>query len=129
MRNIIFRGKRINRNGEWGYGDLRRYKENWWIFPNHRAAAYDADMVDPETVGQYVGIIDKNGNRVFEGDVVDIARLGRYEVKYDKYGCAALLKEGEHHTLPFTSYGFFIDRKNMVVVGNIYDNPELLKQE
>lgn len=128
MRKIVFRGKKINSNGEWGYGDMRRYGGNTWIFPLNRDAAYDADMVDPETVGEFTGLTDKNDKQIYEGDIVELS-LGRYKVVYDRFGCVSLLKEGEKYPLPLSNYAFFILHGQFEVIGNIYDNPELLKQE
>lgn len=127
MRNIIFRGKRINRNGEWGYGDLRRFGGNTWVFPHDKDAAYDADMVDPETVGEFTGIVDENGKRIFEGDIV------KGEWFYDKEMSPHPVCFHERQLqwvirLPNCVIPFY-EMETIEVVGNIYDNPELLKQE
>lgn len=62
MREIVFRGKRID-NGEWVYGSLR-----YGILSNLPYINWFS--VDPSTVGQFAGIMDKNGNKVFEGDLI-----------------------------------------------------------
>ena len=135
MRNIIFRGKRINRNGEWGYGDLRRYGGNTWVFPHNQKAAHDADMVDPATVGEFTGLTDKNGKKIFEGDIVSyiivtggiedlsIPANVRHTVTYDeKHGAFRI---GYHYFCGGTMREV-VDANNLVVIGNIHDNPELL---
>ena len=130
MRNIIFRGKLINRNGEWGYGDLRRYGGNTWVFPHDKDAAYDADMVDPATVGQYTGLNDKNGKKIFEGDILKVFYYGKSKifgvVKFgetrffiDDNFMGGDIKSKTPMSDMFSKYDF-------EVVDNIYDNPELL---
>jgi uncharacterized phage protein (TIGR01671 family) len=130
MRNIIFRGKRINRNGEWGYGDLRRFGGNTWVFPHDKDAAYDADMVDPATVGQYTGLNDKNGKKIFEGDILKVFYYGKSKifgvVKFgetrffiDDNFMGGDIKSKTPMSDMFSKYDF-------EVVDNIYDNPELL---
>ena len=72
MREILFRGKRID-NGEWVQGYPCRYgwigKEKDYIIPDYASALYTAE-IDPETIGQYTGIVDKYGMKIFEGDIV-----------------------------------------------------------
>ena len=136
MRNIIFRGKRIYRNGEWGYGDLRRFGGNTWVFPHDKDAAYDADMVDPETVGEFTGLMDMNGKGIFEGDIIEYdyaqwvtPKRNKGRVFYDGGSFIVTVGIGAVVSMPI---GFLYGdgmRNTVAVVGNIYDNPELLKQE
>lgn len=166
MREILFRAKAINRipgreyrtkykNGDWVYGLLvkPRYPE----FPELPAEMRNTDgvsgiEVDFDTIGQYTGLMDKNGVKVFEGDIVrDITE--RYISKEKKFFGIAVVKFGKHEVQsedPFCygdAYGWYFDgntvretpiqyygyneyerdeRYQFEVVGNIYDNPELL---
>nr|DAR29934.1 MAG TPA: YopX protein [Caudoviricetes sp.] len=118
MREILFRGKRVD-NGEWVEGYL------WCTHSNTRISAHistlDGDIVDiyTDTIGQYTGLKDKNGVKIFEGDIVV---CNRYEEKVDYL---VLLKD--LRDLPSELYGSSLNYRE--VVGNIYENPELLGVE
>lgn len=113
MREIIFRGKLPS--GAWIEGDLRQY-------PSGAKAIKSTDFastmeVDPRTVGQYTGLTDKNGTRIFEGDIVLVKDCGYGEIRYCGSGFA----------LGF-GCGFCVSEKyEREVIGNIHDNPELLE--
>ena len=136
MRNIIFRGKRINRNGEWGYGDLRRYGGNTWVFPHNQDAAYDADMVDPTTVGEFTGLTDKNGKGIFEGDIISYDYIRYVEPQKTKgrvfYKNGSFLVNvyvGAVISMPL-GYLFGDDVKvnTIEIVGNIHDMPDFQEE-
>lgn len=132
MREILFRGKRLD-NGEWVYGGIVHQTDGYGKkIDEYRIIdgtdTEDNDIgysyaVDPATVGQYTGLTDKNGVKIFEGDIVEFVDIG------DKYiGKVVFRKEDSG----------FVVRWNIVsvnmwmieevkVIGNIYDNPELLK--
>lgn len=119
-REILFRGKRID-NGEWVEGNLIQYPLSSYchIMSNH--GFDDARCVLSETVGQFTGLLDKNGNKIFEGDIVKYENK-IYEIKYlEKYARFAPTNK----STVFMVCAF----NHLEVVGNIYDNPELLKGE
>ena len=133
MREILFRGKRTD-NGEWVEGWYEMYPFGRWpvktsIIPSEGAKAghYEHVEVDSSTVGQYTGLKDKNGKRVFEGDVIKRFLLGAeiiYCVQYDGENAhfigKAMNKSG------FTNFDG--DGEMFEVIGNITDNPELLEK-
>lgn len=125
MREILFRGKRVD-NGEWVYGyycPVVRGK-----FPATPCIVPDCDGVwegvpiIPETVGQYTGLKDKNGNKIFEGDILrnNITREC-HVVRYDSNGDFA----GAYtfHNLSLCDWNL----RSFSIAGNIHDNPELLE--
>ena len=153
MREILFRGKRID-NGEWVEGYLYEHQpalvgivsENdvpepskWFIA---RTGFADWNMprpvefveIDPSTVGQYTGLTDKNGKKIFEGDICRVCldpevrmgyiqfdeRTASFNLHYNDYRCNTFLDI----RLAENKVG---DRVWVDVIGNIHDNPELLE--
>ena len=124
----LFRGKR-KYNGEWVEGFY--YKDLW--SDNAHYIIYDGTdyEVIPETVGQYTGLTDNNGKRIFEGDVVeaydDAYVNGFAEVKGKVFfNCGSFDIDVEDvGYIPLYSYG----TENIEVIGNIHDDPDLLKGE
>ena len=142
MREVLFRGKRVV-NGKWVEGFMYsqhfplEFRDDFYI------RCYDTDyLVIPETVGQFTGLTDKNGVKIFEGDILDVSsdvayggvavhRLGYFVVEFHN-GCfmkSALddpqlsffdnaKRKGLYH---------FISTDIHKIVGNIHDNPDILK--
>ena len=129
MREILFRGKRTG-NGEWVQGYICRYgwtgKEKDYIIPDYASALYTAE-IDPETVGQYTGLTDKNGRKIFEGDIVIFDYIDyedeRGVVQWDS-DIAKFIITCSTFTIDFDNvYG-----RELEVVGNVYDNPEMMEK-
>ena len=135
MREILFRGKRLG-SGEWIEGYLIVSDERNFIssHPECLTSFYYMDgysfsgfvEVDPSTVGQYTGMTDKNGKRIFEGDIL------RYKNCDDEYGF--LFVEFRNGSFCVNEHGVTCDPVSealclgVEVIGNIYDNPEILKE-
>ncbi len=164
-REILFRGKRKD-SGEWIYGNLMidtadcqlkaegkcfcphdgSYAEIYhWLEGLHE---YDGDEVVPDTIGQYTGLTDKNGKKIFEGDIVKTEILDGddwFDVRYGICGgtknvlhevgyIGFYLQPASKAAKEYSSVGlrndivYWIKKEEGVeVIGNIHDNPELLE--
>ena len=137
MREILFEGKRKD-NGEWVYGNLITDDDDVYILAKENlskgidiggwidgAQSYE---VIPETVGQYTGLCDKNGTRIFEGDILegdledslDPGARWRSIVVWGTFGWMCK----DRQCLPMDTF----DVLEGEVIGNIHDNPELLER-
>lgn len=120
MREILFRGKRTD-NGEWIYGDLIQNVDCIKIREQEKDIKHISKSfeIDLETVGQFTGLTDNNGKKIWEGDIVKHYNAV-YEISYiTKYARFA----GRNSGCIFACIPF----GNTEVIGNIHDNSELLK--
>ena len=130
MREILFRGKRAE-NGEWVYSSfIMQDKE-------HKLMSTEVELFDgekwraviPETVGQFIGLTDKNGKKIFEGDIIKDKKLpGIYMIDYneDLMKYAFLYYHKELKNLYCGGFVSKTDGKSIEVIGNIHNNRELL---
>ena len=135
MRDIEFRGKRTD-NGEWVYGNLVRGCDEKYVYIvefGNRELCRNYVNVNPDTVGQYTGLKDKNGTKIFEGDIVLVPYIDPiFKCTWDDTSCeraivkhcngmfyVEYIESGDKFTL-FTMDGY------TKIIGDIYDNPELL---
>lgn len=139
MREMLFRGKRID-NEQWVYGFYSNAKGESGRF-HYIQDENSFVRVDPDTVGQYVGEKDKDGNRIFEGDVVECVSWNEYfsdpttgkvmepfRRRMEVVFMAGGFKLVEHLPQPCKDNVWnMIVEGDLTVIGNIYDNPELLK--
>ena len=152
MREILFRGKRT-KTGEWVSGLL-------WHHTEKASSIYSEELdkhvwVHPETVGQFTGLTDKNGKKIFEGDIIKTRKSGTITKKLKGY--YGYDSDGYPQKIPgydgvseysyscqidcyakveydSTNGGFYLNGADKFVgaicneiVGNIHDNPELMK--
>lgn len=131
MREILFRGKRTD-NGEWVFG---RQLADDVIVPIGQPFEFEINTgfirsdlkcyeVDSDTVGQYTGLTDNNGKKIFEGDIIKWG-LKPCVVKWDEYNASFCLYV--YGTIKIS--GFNRDTMKLKeVIGNIYDNPEIIRR-
>lgn len=141
MREILFKAKQID-NGEWIEGSLidldidsgycyivQPYKKAS-ILPIIFLITDRMKLVDPETLCQFTGLCDKNGKRIWENDVVWLVCDGKehiYQIVWDNSELDFKATKGEENY--GTNYEYLLCCDEIEVIGNIFDNPELLQEE
>ena len=121
MRDYKFRGKNIK--GNWEYGNLVISDHNRLYEIIDKERRYRGEL-NKETIGQYTGLKDKNGKEIYEGDIVYIIPEDEKGiVKWDKETVGYIVEYCDIITNFDNWYG-----KDLEVIGNIYDNPELLEE-
>lgn len=126
MREILFRGKA---GAKWVYGDL------WHLNDGRATVRKDGELfpyeVIPDTVGQYTGLEDKNGKKIFEGDIVYCkSRLDNANmVVIFECGQFRMVLSENYRSYQTNSGFYYINCFDKEVIGNIHDNPDLLKGE
>lgn len=160
MREILFRGKRMD-NGEWieGYYAIQsnhacfahELKHQHFIFKDifldfNLGGLQEFDVI-PETVGQYTGLTDKNGKKIFEGDIVGITFHSDAKYQYliwfnKEMSCWEAIETKDirfngndyyGNNVEYSDFCFMLqdpygDVESVKIIGNLHDNPELLKE-
>lgn len=137
MREILFKAKRLD-NGEWVEGYYVYCRKRHYILPVlNKVIGFDEREdewveVDPDTICQYTGLTDKNGRRIWENDICDRKEKYPEIVTYNKgdwqldYSYAL----GKEKHFCACNLGFYAcERECVEVIGNVFDNPELLEAE
>ena len=133
MREILFRGKRTI-NGDWVYGDFvhgnerKSLRDSIFVYDSETQSFNDYE-INPSTLGQYTGLTDKNGKRIFEGDVAKVLQGKDKDIAYVGFENGAFMlypKTGNIYERTLWSYWY--NDWDVEVIGNITDNPELLEK-
>ena len=131
MRTIKFRG-RLKSNGNWEHGDLLHDNVGGcYVYLVEAENLYKGNEVIPKTVGQFTGLYDKDGEEIYEGDILQFGNSpsGVCEVKWNESIAAFCIRfhfENEIGSRPLGEW--LVEKKNIAIIGNIHDNPELMKR-
>ena len=125
MHEVLFRGKEVD-DGKWIEGfysaeEYNPYSGEVEHIPRIQIIGKCVSLgVIPETVGQYTGLTDKNGVRIFEGDIVDY--ISSDVIGNPKTGTIIVEDMTDYDTMIYLNHS-----DELQIIGNIHDNPELLK--
>lgn len=119
MREILFRGK-LKSNDEWCFGNLNVSLRGIVIITPDETPIGKYGQVIPETVGQYINLTDKNGKKIFEGDIVKYKNSSPCQIAYIDSQFVMMWKNF------YRNFERVYDDE-VEVIGNIHDNPELLE--
>ena len=151
MREILFKAKRVD-NGEWvdGYlfdngfdGEEKKYFIGGLIIEKYNGTACDEwDItgidfyeIDPETLCQFTGLCDKNGKKIWENDIVNTKSNVRVQIKFGLYSNGfSTWKHNQGFYMDFMDKEYYRPElgywaEKSVVIGNIFDNKELLQEK
>jgi uncharacterized phage protein (TIGR01671 family) len=144
MRQIRFRGKR-SLTGEWIYGDLVRREGHFYIIRFDQESPFPLDLkgyeVEEDSIGQLTCLTDRNGTEIYEGDILKsricsgdalgdekFAEINIHYVKYERAMAAFVIVSISNNGIRKGEIGtLWQPKENIEVIGNIYDNPDLLK--
>ena len=134
MREIKFRGKRVD-NGEWVYGFLSKgrlqgYENNTLqsCIDQEEKGVMISSVVNNNTVGQFTGLTDKSGKKIFEGDI--ISHFANYSGKL--LVAKVVYEDGAYMCLMSPTSAFLMDwvsSSSCEVIGNVHSNPEFLERK
>lgn len=139
MREILFKAKRMD-NGEWVEGYYRRIPcmgmLEHYIMPRNPKNRMEQYAIDPDTICQYTGLTDKNGRKIWENDIVNCKKYiggnyvdycieaGYVEMKHGAFGLHRIKYDAYYRT-----FKDWLEDYEYEVIGNIFDNLELLEGE
>ena len=122
MRKILFRARDINR--EWLYGEVHNLTSE---HPCIHSLQGSTCGIDKNTVGQFIGLHDKNGKNIYEGDIVHLDSWSPYAMQVVFMEGAFCLADKDGNFLGDIHYIHHGGIEQCTIIGNIHDNPELLK--
>lgn len=139
MREILFRGKRVD-NGEWAYGYLTEIEAAWdryeygslpvefeFAIVRTDLCIREVVVIDQKTIGQYTGLTDNHGKKIFEGDIV-LKRTYQGKKPMKVYFASGQFTCGVGGGSSTPSHYYTLDDNQIEIIGNIFDNPELIKE-